>query len=297
MRRTLRLVLALCALAALAAPGRARSRAHVGRLPRRPSFRWDADRTSLVQSSADDGASIMRLLVQWNLVAPRAAGYRVGPIRPRVQVRRPGRGAARGAAGRHGGHAHDLGHAALGERRQDQPHAEARLRPHRFRARDLVPLLGALRRLPVRALLVGLERARTSPASSHPSSPRAASRSRRRTTRGCTRPRYTGIKAGNPRALRSRSARRRHAEATSPKGLRPDHSPGRFAELVAKANPRLKFDAWSHHPYPFSPNSPPSQVVRWPNVTLASLPRFDDGAQALVQAEDRSDLDHGVRPP
>ena len=60
-----------------------------------------------------------------------------------------------------------------------------------------------------------------------------------------------------------------------PAGLRPTHSPGKFAELVAKANPRLKFQAWSHHPYPSVPSSPPSQIVRWPNVSLASLPRFD----------------------
>jgi len=60
-----------------------------------------------------------------------------------------------------------------------------------------------------------------------------------------------------------------------PAGLRPTHTPGKFAELVAKANPRLKFDAWSHHPYPFNPNSPPKQVVKWPNVSLASLPRFN----------------------
>ena len=86
---------------------------------------------------------------------------------------------------------------------------------------------------------------------------------------------YAGIKAGNPRALVAlgeTSAR----GSDKANGLRPTHSPGKFAELVAKANPRLKFDAWSHHPYPFNPNSPPRQVVKWPNVSLASLPRFDD---------------------
>jgi len=85
---------------------------------------------------------------------------------------------------------------------------------------------------------------------------------------------YAGIKAGNPLAkiaIGETSAR----GSDKPTGLRPTHSPGKFAELVAKANPRLKFDAWSHHPYPFNPNSPPSQVVKWPNVSLASLPRFD----------------------
>jgi hypothetical protein len=85
---------------------------------------------------------------------------------------------------------------------------------------------------------------------------------------------YTGIKAASPQAqvaIGETSAR----GSDKPTGLRPTHTPGKFAELVAKANPRLKFDAWSHHPYPFNPNSPPSQVVKWPNVSLASLPRFD----------------------
>jgi hypothetical protein len=44
---------------------------------------------------------------------------------------------------------------------------------------------------------------------------------------------------------------------------------------VAKANPRLKFDAWAHHPYPSNPSSKPGQAVKWPNVSLASLPRFE----------------------
>ena len=44
---------------------------------------------------------------------------------------------------------------------------------------------------------------------------------------------------------------------------------------VAAANPRLKFDAWAHHPYPFPVNQKPTQLVRYPNVTLKSMPRFE----------------------
>ncbi len=66
-------------------------------------------------------------------------------------------------------------------------------------------------------------------------------------------------------------------------GIRPTHSPGKFAELVAKANPRLKFDAWSHHPYPSVPSLPPSQVVKWPNVSLASLPKFEESLKTLFK--------------
>jgi len=37
----------------------------------------------------------------------------------------------------------------------------------------------------------------------------------------------------------------------------------------------LRFDAWAHHPYPTSPNLPPLQKVRYPNVTLSTLPLFE----------------------
>ena len=85
---------------------------------------------------------------------------------------------------------------------------------------------------------------------------------------------YAGIKAGNSRA-RVAIGETSPRGSDKPGGLRPDHSPGRFAELVAKANPRLKFDAWAHHPYPFRASAKPNQVVKWPNVTLSSLPRFE----------------------
>ena len=92
------------------------------------------------------------------------------------------------------------------------------------------------------------------------------------------------------RDVRARAATRRHGSGRRTR-------PGKFAELVAKANPRLKFDAWSHHPYPSVPNSPPSQVVKWPNVSLASLPRFDENLKTWFKRKSRPDLDHGVRAP
>jgi hypothetical protein len=93
---------------------------------------------------------------------------------------------------------------------------------------------------------------------------------------------YRGIKAGSRRALVAigeTSAR----GTDNPKGLRPVHSPGRFIEQLARANPRLKFDAWSHHPYPFTPNLKPSQKVRWPNITLGSLPTLESNLKRLFK--------------
>jgi hypothetical protein len=111
---------------------------------------------------------------------------------------------------------------------------------------------------------------------------------------------YAGIKAGNRLAkvaIGETSAR----GSDKPQGLRPDHSPGRFAELVAKANPRLKFDAWSHHPYPFNPNSRPTQVVKWPNVSLASLPRFNTELKRMFKRKSVpiwvTEYGHQTNPP
>ena len=88
---------------------------------------------------------------------------------------------------------------------------------------------------------------------------------------------YAGIKAGSPSALVA-------AGETSPRGrdkpigsttTQDTLSPGNFAELVSKQKPLIKFDAWAHHPYPTELTAPVTQVVKWPNVSVASLPRFE----------------------
>jgi hypothetical protein len=85
---------------------------------------------------------------------------------------------------------------------------------------------------------------------------------------------YAGIKAGNPRArvaIGETSARGRDKPLA---GVSGSVAPATFARLVA-AQKGLKFDAWAHHPYPTGPNLPPLQKVRYPNVTLGSLPQFE----------------------
>ena len=86
---------------------------------------------------------------------------------------------------------------------------------------------------------------------------------------------YTGIKAGNSKALVAIGETSSHGRDKALAGQSGTHSPGRFAQLVAKANPRLKFDAWAHHPYPYPVSMKPTQKVRWPNVALSSLPQFE----------------------
>jgi hypothetical protein len=85
---------------------------------------------------------------------------------------------------------------------------------------------------------------------------------------------YAGIKAGNPLAkvaIGETSARGRDKPLP---GVSGSVAPGTFAKLLGKV-PGLKFDAWAHHPYPTSPNLPPLQKVRYPNVTLSTLPLFE----------------------
>jgi hypothetical protein len=86
---------------------------------------------------------------------------------------------------------------------------------------------------------------------------------------------YTGIKRGNSTALVGLGETSARGRDRRVRGLQDTHSPGRFLELVAKAAPRLKFDAVGHHPYPTDPRQRPEQIVRWPNVSLASLPRLE----------------------
>jgi hypothetical protein len=85
---------------------------------------------------------------------------------------------------------------------------------------------------------------------------------------------YAGIKAGNPSArvaIGETSARGRDKPLTTASA---SVAPATFARLVAQTK-GLRFDAWAHHPYPTAKNLPPTQKVRYPNVTLSTLPQFE----------------------
>jgi hypothetical protein len=85
---------------------------------------------------------------------------------------------------------------------------------------------------------------------------------------------YAGIKAANPWAkvaIGETSARGRDKPLA---GNSATVAPGTFARLLAQVK-GLRFDAWAHHPYPTTPNMRPLQRVRYPNVTLSTLPQFE----------------------
>jgi hypothetical protein len=85
---------------------------------------------------------------------------------------------------------------------------------------------------------------------------------------------YAGIKAGNRGAQVAAGETSAMGRDKPSKGASQTVSPGTFARLLAQQK-GIRFDAWAHHPYPTAPNAKPLEKVRYPNVTLVMLPRFE----------------------
>jgi hypothetical protein len=238
-----------------------------------PSYRWVPSRLDRIERSARDGATIVRLLVQWNQVAPRRPASPTSPSDPAYRF-------------------DDIDEAVLSAQRQGQeamltisgtPRWAGARTPNRMprRVDDFRRFAQAIATR-YSGRLEGLPFVRFWSVWNEPNlnlflTPQFDGRGRPVAPRNYAKlyaAGYAGIKAGNrfaQVAIGETSARGRDRRVS---GLSDTQSPGRFAELVARANPRLKFDAWAHHPYPSTPNLRPGQIVRWPNVSLASLPRF-----------------------
>jgi Cellulase (glycosyl hydrolase family 5) len=271
LRRTLRLVLVLLAAAAIAAPaGLAAERMWIG-FHDDPSFRWVEDREQRIESAASEGATLMRLLVHWNQTVPVRPSRPSDPFDPDYNfgdldeaIRTAQRadlevvltivGTPRWANGGRGPNVMPT--------RVSDFEAFGKAIASRYSGRhDGYPFVRfwTVWNEPNLQLFLKpqFDRQGRSVAPRNYAKLYAAG--------------YRGIKAGNPQALVAMGET--SARGTdNPRGVRPVHSPGRFLEQLAKANRKLRFDAWSHHPYPFTPNLKPSQKVRWPNVTLGSLP-------------------------
>ncbi|HET8743404.1 MAG TPA: cellulase family glycosylhydrolase, partial [Gaiella sp.] len=88
---------------------------------------------------------------------------------------------------------------------------------------------------------------------------------------------YTGIKQGSRSAQVAIGETSSHGRDHPKKGLTDTVAPATFMKGVAAEAKRLKlkFDAWAHHPYPFPVAQKPTQRVRYPNVTLTTMPRFE----------------------
>ncbi len=238
-----------------------------------PSYRWVNDRLVRIERSASDGSTIVRLLVQWNLAAPRRPSNATDPFDPVYRL-------------------DDIDEAARAAQEMDQEvmltisgtprWANGGQTPNRM-PRNLRDLTNFSRAIAARysGRNPGYPYVRFWSVWNEPNlqgflAPQFDSRGRSVAPANYAKlyaAAYAGLKAGNRTAqvaIGETSAR----GSDRPAGIRPTHSPGKFAELVAKANPRLKFSAWAHHPYPSTPNLRPGQIVKWPNVSLTSLPRF-----------------------
>ena len=92
----------------------------------------------------------------------------------------------------------------------------------------------------------------------------------------------TGIKAGNRSAqigIGETSSNGRDKKRAGTDTV----APATFMKGVAANMKGVKFDAWAQHPYPFPVNQKPTQLVRYPNVTLMSFPRFEKDLDAAFK--------------
>jgi hypothetical protein len=87
---------------------------------------------------------------------------------------------------------------------------------------------------------------------------------------------YAGIKSGNStaRIAIGETASNGRNVRLGRRGVQETSSPGRFAQLLGEQRPRLRFDAWAHHPYPTSSSASPAQRFAWPGVGLSNLEQF-----------------------
>jgi hypothetical protein len=244
-----------------------------------PSFRWVADRADRIRSSAQNGSTMMRLLVQWNTTAKARPANPTDPFDPAYAFDDIDE-AVRNAQ------ANDLevmitisGTPKWANGGKTPNVAPSRMSDLTAFARAIASRYsGKNKNIPfVRFWSIWNEPNLTTflkPQFNAKGKSVAPAKYAKIAAAG-----VAGVKAGNPLAkvaVGETSARGRDRRV---KGVSDSHSPGKFAELVARANKRLRFDGWAHHPYPFNPNSAPSQVVKWPNVSLASLPRFQKNLQ------------------
>ncbi len=85
---------------------------------------------------------------------------------------------------------------------------------------------------------------------------------------------YAGIKAGNPLAKVAAGETSARGRDKPGKTSSDSVAPGTFAHLLSLQK-GVRFDAWAHHPYPTEPSMKPLQKVRYPNVTLSTISRFE----------------------
>jgi cellulase (glycosyl hydrolase family 5) len=93
---------------------------------------------------------------------------------------------------------------------------------------------------------------------------------------------YKGIMAGDKNALVAAGETSNRGRLTPLPGADDGVqavAPATFAHMVSQIDPKLPFVAWATHPYPTSPNLPPTQKVAYPNVTMSTINKFGASLQ------------------
>ena len=241
-----------------------------------PVFRWDNIRMDELDKAQASHATIIRTLVTWANAAPVKPANATNPFDPAYKLDDVDELVRNAQVAGHGGADHDLGHAEVGERRQDaELPADEHERHAPVRAGARVPLLGTQRGLSLRPLLRHLERVEPRPV------PVAA-----------VRPGRLDHRPGGVREARSGSLRRH--QGGEPEGARRDRR-----DVLARARQAARRQLGRGHagqvrgarrkgePEPEvrrlgAPSVPvpgllqsPSQLLKWPNVSLKSFPRFE----------------------
>jgi aryl-phospho-beta-D-glucosidase BglC (GH1 family) len=266
-----------------------------------PSFRWVDDRADLFVSAAEADATVIRTTVYWSKVAPRRPAHGANPFDPAYQFG-------------------DLDDAV---RNAQQQGIEVLLTvwgtpkwagPAQNRLpRKLTDFQNFMRALAARysGRYAGYPNVRFFSIWNEPNRgiflfPQFDSRGRSVAATNyakLARAGYAGVKSGNKKALVAigETASNGRDRKVTRSGLQDTHSPGKLAQLLAAIRPRLKFDAWAHHPYPTSPSMKPTQKVHWPNVSLASLPRFEQSLDTWFKRKNTpiwiTEYGHETKPP
>jgi hypothetical protein len=285
VRLTVRSFVIACVAAAVLVPAAtAADRMWVG-FQDDPMFRWDPDRTAAMDTARSNDARIVRTVVDWSLVAPDRPGQATDPFDPAYKfddvddfVRNAQQrgmevlitlwGTPKWA---NGGQSPQVAPRNMRDF-QNFARAIASRYSGRFSGYPFVRFFSVWNESNLATFL-------------RPQFNKNGKIVSTRTYAQLAKAGTTGIRQGNKQALVAIGETSSHGRDHPKKGLTDTVAPATFMKGVAAQAKRLKlrFDAWAHHPYPFPVAQKPTQRVRYPNVTLTTMPRFEKDLDAAFK--------------
>jgi Cellulase (glycosyl hydrolase family 5) len=248
VRVAIRLLVAVCGVAALLAPAApAADRMWIG-FHDDPVLRYDGGRVEAMDRAAQNNAVIIRTLVEWSKVAPARPAKPSDPFDPTYRFNDLDE-LVRGAQSRgmevlitlwgtptwaNGNQKPQVLPARMADF-QDFARAVASRYSGRFAGYPFVRFYGIWNESNLATFLVPQFDAKGNIVSPKNYAKLAAAG-------------YAGIKAGNAKAQVAIGETSSNGRDKRVPGQTDTVRPGTFMSLLAKANPRLKFDAWAQHP-------------------------------------------------